>query len=229
MATVWSSVRNLCVWLSTRSPFPTSWHQPESDFDQVHILRLLSCCNVAPWRENDRPFIKQEEELTTVSISYFWRRMTANNKELSKSNRSTLKKKTKKTKANVNEEKLQLLRLWSHLLWPLLMLQTITLHALSFPPCRWCQCREGVQNHNAFLLWNICFLSGGRRAPTCSYIFLSCHIAWQFILGSAGWHLRHKADKALGVTSMRPVGAMTMPLAMQCYKMDNTALHILAK
>ena len=106
------------------------------------------------------------------------------------------------------------------------MPQTITPHALSSPPRRWCRSWEGVQNHNAFLLWNICFLSGGRGAPTCSYIFLCCHIAWQFILGSAGWHLRHKADKALGVTSMRPVGAMTMPLAMQRYKMDNTELHI---
>lgn len=44
-----------------------------------------------------------------------------------------------------------------------------------------------------------------------------------------GWHLRHKADKALGVTSMRPVGAITMPLAVQSYNMDNTAHSLLAK
>lgn len=88
VVTAWRSVRSLCVWLSTCSPFPTSWHQPESDFNQEHILRLLCWCNVAPRRANDRPFIKQEEELTTVSISYFWRRMSADNKELSGSNRS---------------------------------------------------------------------------------------------------------------------------------------------
>lgn len=122
--------------------------------------------------------------------------------------------------------------MWSHLLWPPLLLQTITLCALSSPPCRWCRSWESIQNHNAFLLWNICFLSedgGGQGPATCSYIFLCCHIAWQFILGRAGWHLRHKADKAPGVTSMRPVGAVTMPLAMQSYEMDNIALNILAK
>lgn len=59
--------------------------------NQEHILRLPPWCSVAPLRENDRPFIKQEEQLTTESISYFWRRMSANNKELSTSNRSTAK------------------------------------------------------------------------------------------------------------------------------------------
>lgn len=40
VVTVWRSPRNLCVWLFyTLTPFPTSWHQPESDFNQVHILR----------------------------------------------------------------------------------------------------------------------------------------------------------------------------------------------
>lgn len=73
------------------------------------------------------------------------------------------------------------------------------------------------------------FGGAGYPAPTCFCIFLSCHITWQFILGSAGWHLRHKADKALVVTSMRPVGATRMPLAVRCHKMDNTAPHILAK
>lgn len=71
---------------------------------------------------------------------------------------------------------------------------------------------------------------GATGAPTRSYyISLSCHTAWQFILGSARWHLRHRADKALRVTSMRPVGAVTTPLAMKWDKMDNMALNISTK
>lgn len=60
-------------------------------------LQRTSClprccwCSVAARRENDSPFIKQEEELTTVSRSYFWRGVCANNKELSDSNRSALR------------------------------------------------------------------------------------------------------------------------------------------
>lgn len=41
-------------------------------------------------------------------------------------------------------------------------------------------------------------------------------------------NLRHEADKALVVISVRPVGAMTMPLAVHCYKMDNTEPRFLA-
>lgn len=37
------------------------------------------------------------------------------------------------------------------------------------------------------------------------------------------WHLRHNADKALGVTLMRPVGALTLPLAIQTWKVDRSA------
>lgn len=59
---------------------------------------LLSWCNVAPQRENERAFVKQEEQLTTVSISYLWRRMSGNNKELSKSNREIKSLENNKTK-----------------------------------------------------------------------------------------------------------------------------------
>lgn len=187
---------------------------------------LLSWCNVAPQRENERAFVKQEEQLTTVSISYLWRRMSGNNKELSKSNREIKSLENNKTKKATSVQTNFNIR-----------------GSTCCDPCWHC-----TQSHSTMPLVSelgrgpkpqyisamehlFPFRGGGCicRAPTCSHIFLSCHIAWQFILGSAGWHLRHKADKALVVTSMRPVGAMRMPLAVQCYKMDNTAPHILAK
>lgn len=110
--------------------------------------------------------------------------------------------------------------------------------------CRRSHCTLSVPHHVAgvaagkvskttmhFCYGTFVSFQGGTQGPhhVPSTFFLSSHIAWQFILGSAGWHLRHKADKALCVTSMRPVGSMTMPLAMQSCKMDNTALNILAK
>lgn len=121
------------------------------------------------------------------------------------------------------------------MLWPPPMLQSIPLLAIGSPAHCWWRGWEGVQSHKTFLLRNICFLSGGvgerlPPLPTHSYyIFLRCHTAWQFILGSARWHLRHRADKALRVTSMRPVGAVTMPPAMKSDKMDNGVLNIFTK
>lgn len=65
-----------------------------------------------------------------------------------------------------------------------------------------------------------------QHAPT---FFCAATLHDSLFLGRVGWHLRHKADKAPGVTSMRPVGAVTMPLAMQSHEMDNIELKILAK
>lgn len=75
--------RNIGAWLSTLSNLLTwvsKWLRATA-----HPSFTLSWRYVALRRDNDRRFIKQEEELNAVNISYFWRGICANNKGLSKS------------------------------------------------------------------------------------------------------------------------------------------------